>query len=99
MHQININIDSCLECQLIDIQEPLLYVVVLGKSLKFCHFLFCSLILVQDQVVSAIVPPVLWICIGFNADPDQDFYLSADPVPDPGSQASADSYGSGSGFN
>jgi hypothetical protein len=24
----------------------------------------------------------LWICIGFNADPDPAFYLSADPVPD-----------------
>ncbi len=32
--------------------------------------------------------PVLWIRIGFNADPDPAFYLNSDP--DPGSQTSAD---------
>jgi hypothetical protein len=35
---------------------------------------------------------VLWICIGFSADKDPAFYLSADPDPDPdpGSQTDAD---------
>ncbi len=33
---------------------------------------------------------MLWIRIGFNADPDPDFYLDADPDPDPGSQTNAD---------
>jgi len=28
--------------------------------------------------------PVLWIRVGFNADPDPAFYLNADPDPDPG---------------
>ncbi len=45
--------------------------------------------------------PVLWIRIGFNADPDSAFYLSADldtdPDLDPGSQINADPGGSGSG--
>jgi hypothetical protein len=31
---------------------------------------------------------MLWIRIGFNADPDPAFYLNA--VPDPGSQTNAD---------
>jgi hypothetical protein len=34
--------------------------------------------------------PVLWIRIGFNADPDPAFYLDADPDPDAGSQIDAD---------
>ncbi len=38
----------------------------------------------------------LWIRIGFNADPDPAFYLSADPDPDPGSQTNAEPSGSGS---
>jgi hypothetical protein len=35
---------------------------------------------------------VLWIRIGFNADPDLDqaFDLNADPDPDPWSQTNAD---------
>jgi hypothetical protein len=33
---------------------------------------------------------VLWIRIGFRADPDPAFYLKADPNPDPGSQTNAD---------
>ncbi len=33
---------------------------------------------------------MLWIRIGFNADPDPTFYLS--PDPDPGSQTNADLY-------
>ena len=33
---------------------------------------------------------MLWIRIGFNADPDLAFYRNADPDPDPGSQTSAD---------
>jgi hypothetical protein len=37
---------------------------------------------------STRLEPVLWIRIGFNADPDPDFYLNADP--DPGSQANED---------
>jgi hypothetical protein len=41
---------------------------------------------------------VLWIRIGFNADPDPDlaFYLNANPDPDPGSQTNADPCGPGS---
>ncbi len=41
---------------------------------------------------------MLWIRIGFNADPDTDpaFYLNADPDPDPGSQTNADPCRSGS---
>jgi hypothetical protein len=34
--------------------------------------------------------PVLWICIGFNADPEPAFNFSADPDTDPGSQTNAD---------
>jgi hypothetical protein len=37
---------------------------------------------------------VVWIRIGFNADLDPAFYVSADP--DPGSQTDADLRGSGS---
>ena len=37
--------------------------------------------------------PVLWIRIGFKADPDTDpdpaFYHNADPDPDPGSKTNA----------
>ncbi len=33
---------------------------------------------------------MLWICIGFPADPDPAFYLNADPDPDPGSKTNAD---------
>ncbi len=35
---------------------------------------------------------MLWIRIGFNADPDTALYryLNANPDPDPGSQANAD---------
>jgi hypothetical protein len=29
----------------------------------------------------------------FNVDPDQAFYLNADPDPEPGSQTNADPYG------
>ncbi len=41
---------------------------------------------------------MLWIRIGFNADPDPAFYLNVDPdtYPDPGSQTKADPGGSGS---
>jgi hypothetical protein len=39
---------------------------------------------------------VMWICIGFNVDPDPAFYLNADPDPHQGSQANADPGGSGS---
>jgi hypothetical protein len=45
----------------------------------------------------SVIKAVLWICIGFNADPDPAFYLSADPDPDQGSQPKADPWGSGSG--
>ncbi len=37
---------------------------------------------------------VLWIRIGFNADPDPDFYLNADLEPDPESKNNADPGGS-----
>ncbi len=39
---------------------------------------------------------MLWICIGFNANPDPDpaFYLNADPDTDPGSETNADPGGS-----
>ncbi len=36
---------------------------------------------------------MLWIRIGFNADPDPA--LTADPVPDPGSKTNEDPRGSG----
>ncbi len=39
---------------------------------------------------------VLWIRIGFSADPDPAFYLNA--YPDPGSQINTDPCGSGSDF-
>jgi hypothetical protein len=32
---------------------------------------------------------LLWICIGFNADPDPAFYPNADPDQDSGSQTNA----------
>ncbi len=41
-----------------------------------------------------LFPAVLWILIAFNADPDQAFYLHADP--DIGSQTNMDPCGSGS---
>jgi hypothetical protein len=34
--------------------------------------------------------PVLWIRIGFTADPEPAFYLNADLDPAPGSQTNAD---------
>jgi hypothetical protein len=33
---------------------------------------------------------VLWIRIGFNADPGLAFYINADDDPDPGSKTNAD---------
>ncbi len=39
---------------------------------------------------------VLWILIGFNAEPDPAFYINADPDPDPGSRTNAEPCGSGS---
>ncbi len=39
---------------------------------------------------------VLWIRIGFSADPDPFFYLNVDLDPDPGSQTNWDPCGSGS---
>ncbi len=44
----------------------------------------------------SVIKAVLWIRIGFNADPDPAFYLNADSDPDPGSQTNADPWGSGS---
>ncbi len=38
---------------------------------------------------------VLWIRIGFNADPGLAFNLNEDPDPDPGKQTNADPCGSG----
>ncbi len=54
-----------------------------------------------EQITSFWVP-VLWIRIGFSADPDPALYFNADPDPgsqtnsdpDPGSQTNADPYGS-----
>ncbi len=46
--------------------------------------------------VEILQKPVLWIRIGFNADPDPVFYLNVDPDPDQGSQTNADPCGSGS---
>ncbi len=39
---------------------------------------------------------MLWIRIGFYADPDPAVYLNADQDPDPGDQNNADPGGSGS---
>jgi hypothetical protein len=36
------------------------------------------------------ISALLWIRIGFNANPDAAFYLNAYPDPDPGSQTNAD---------
>jgi hypothetical protein len=38
---------------------------------------------------------VLWVTIGFNANPDTAFFFSADQNPDQGSQTNADPCGSG----
>ncbi len=38
------------------------------------------------QLRDVVIKPVLWIRIGFSADPNPAFYLSVDPHPDPGSQ-------------
>jgi hypothetical protein len=35
------------------------------------------------ELQTASFEPVMWICIGFNADPDPAFYLNADPDTDP----------------
>ncbi len=36
------------------------------------------------ELITSFLVPVLWIRIGFNADPDQALYFNADP--DPGRQ-------------
>jgi hypothetical protein len=47
---------------------------------------------VAKQLIIFALFSVLWIRIGFNADPDPAFYFDADPDsdPDPGSQTNAD---------
>jgi hypothetical protein len=52
-------------------------------------YIFCIL-----QFKVSVVKTVLWIRIGFNADPDPAFCLDADP--DPESQTNADPCGPGS---
>jgi hypothetical protein len=63
--------------------------VVLKKVIRTCQRNF---ILPIGKIEEKAV---LWILIGFNADPDPAFYLNLDPDPDPGSQTNTDPGGSG----
>jgi hypothetical protein len=46
-------------------------------------------ILTFIYLVNAVIKSVIWIRIGFNADPELTFYLNEDPYLDPGSQTNA----------
>jgi hypothetical protein len=56
-----------------------------------------SLCITRIKTKQALSKPVLWVRIGFDADPDPACYLNADPDPVPGSQTNVDLCGSGSG--
>ncbi len=75
---------------------------IISEFDSFCCIKCLILILLRPYVpvpycVKILSMSVLWIRIGFNADPDPDFYLNTDP--DPGRQTNADLCGSGSWSN